>query len=206
MTTDLAAFQHPRFARFYAWLSMLNEREVAQYRARSLAGLSGRVVEIGAGNGLNFGHYPTEVSEVLAIEPDDYLRSLAEQAAAAAPVSVRVLPGHATTLPLANARCDAVVFSLVLCSVPDPGRALAEARRVLAPGGQLRFFEHVRSQRQVLAATQDLLSPVTARVAGGCHFNRDTAASIRVAGFAIDELDRIKVGPVSHVLGRARRD
>lgn len=208
--TDLSAFQHPRFARMYEWISRESERRgTAEHRDRALAGLAGRVIEIGVGNGLNFGHYPNTVTEVLAVEPEDRLRALAQQAARQAPVPVRVVPGHAEELPAADATFDAAVASLVLCSVPRVTGALAEIRRVLTPGGELRFFEHVRSAQPWLGLLQDALTPVWSRAAGGCHLNRDTATAIRAAGFHIEQLDRFCYAPLrfipahAHILGRA---
>jgi ubiquinone/menaquinone biosynthesis C-methylase UbiE len=209
---DLAGFQHPRFARMYERLSAESERRgTAEHRDRLLAGLTGRVIEVGAGNGMNFAHYPGSVSEVVAVEPEDRLRALAERAAESAPVPVRVLAGHADALPFDTGGFDAGVVSLVLCSVPDPGRSLAELRRVLRPGGELRFFEHVRSANAIVATFQDLITPLWSLAAGGCHLNRDTAAAIRQAGFEIEDLHRITYSPLrlvpphAHVLGRARR-
>src|SRR5712691_4607513 len=103
----------------------------AEHRRRLLAGLEGRVVELGAGSGINFRHYPDSVTEVVAVEPEDYLRGLAEQAATTAPVPVRVVSGVSGDLPLEDASCDAGVACLVLCTVPDPRRALAELARVI---------------------------------------------------------------------------
>ena len=207
---DLSAFQHPRFARMYERISRESERRgTAEHRDRALAGLAGRVIEVGAGNGLNFGHYPNSVTEVLAVEPEDRLRALAEQAATQAPVPVRVVPGHADALPAADATFDAAVASLVLCSVPQVAGALAEIRRVLIPGGELRFFEHVRSGWPLLGLLQDAITPLWSAAAGGCHPNRDTAAAIRTAGFHIEQLDRFCYAPLrfipahAHVLGRA---
>jgi SAM-dependent methyltransferase len=208
--TDLSAFQHPRFARMYERISRESERRgTAEHRDRALAGLTGRVIEIGAGNGLNFGHYPTTVTEVLAVEPEHRLRALAEQAATRAPVPVRVVPGHADALPTDDATFDAAVAFLVLCSVPRVAGALAEIRRVLIPGGELRFFEHVRSGQPLLGLLQDALAPVWSRAAGGCHPNLDTAAAIQAAGFHLEQSDRICYAPLrfvpahAHILGRA---
>jgi len=186
------------------------ERGTAQHRDRLLAGLSGRVIEVGAGNGLNFDHYPDTVDEVVAVEPEDRLRRLAERAAERARVRVRVVAGHADALPAEDASFDAAVTSLVLCSVPNVGRALAEVRRVLRAGGELRFFEHVRSDRLVLGVLQDVITPVWSRAGGGCHPNRDTGAAIRTAGFDVVALDRFSYAPLrfiprhTHILGRAR--
>lgn len=208
--TDLSAFQHPRFARMYERISRESERRgTAEHRDRALAGLAGRVIEIGAGNGLNFGHYPDTVTEVLAVEPEDRLRALAEQAAKQAPVPVRVVAGHADALPAKAGTFNAAVASLVLCSVPDVAGALAEIRRVLVPGGELRFFEHVRSVAPLLGLLQDAITPLWSAAAGGCHPNRDTAAAIRAAGFHIEQSDRFCYAPLpfvpkhAHILGRA---
>lgn len=209
--TDLSAFQHPRFARMYERISAESDRRgTAERRQRALAGLSGRVIEIGAGNGRNFARYPATVAEVLAVEPDDDLRRLAERAAARNPVPVRVVAGHAGSLPAEDATMDAAVASLVLCSIPDVPGALAEIRRVLKPDGELRFFEHVRSANPVYGLAEDALTPLWSRIGGGCHLNRDTAAAIRSAGFQIEEIERTVYAPVRlfprhvHILGRAR--
>lgn len=209
---DLSAFQHPRFARLYERISAESEtRGTAQHRERVLAGLTGRVIEVGAGNGLNFRHYPATVTEVVAVEPEDQLRALANHAARSAPVEVRVVAGHADALPATDCEFDAAVTSLVLCSVPDQRTALAELRRVLKPGGELRFFEHVRSANLLLGVLQDLITPLWAKVGGGCHLNRDTAAALGVAGLDIEQIDRFGyrplrfVPPHAHILGRARR-
>src|SRR6184192_3710117 len=115
-----------------------------------LEGLAGRVLEVGAGNGLNFVHYPDTVTEVVAIEPEPFLRARAEEAANLTTVPIRVVDGVAGRLPVDDQSMDAAVASLVLCSVPDQAAALAELRRVIRPGGQLRFYEHVHSDRQPL--------------------------------------------------------
>jgi ubiquinone/menaquinone biosynthesis C-methylase UbiE len=204
-------FQHPRFARAYERLSAeADVRGALQHRIQLLAGLSGRVLEVGAGNGLNFAHYPTSVTEVLAVEPEDRLRALAERAAARTPVDVRVVAGHAGAIPAPDGAFDAAVASLVLCSVPDQPHALAEIRRVLRPGGELRFYEHVRSRHGLLGAAEDLVTPLWRRVGGGCHLNRRTAEAVAAAGFEVVELDRFSfrasrfTPPTAHVLGRAR--
>jgi SAM-dependent methyltransferase len=206
---DLARFQHPRFAKVYADVSAESDRRGGdRHRRLLLAGLRGSVIEVGAGHGLNFAHYPPEVTEVLAVEPDDVLRGLARRAAADAPVPVRVVAGHAEALPAADASLDNAVASLVLCSVPDQRRALAEVRRVLVPGGQLRYYEHVRSGG-VKGVVQDAVRPLWTRLAGGCHPNRRTGDAIRAAGFVVDDEDRFTWRPArlspaaDHVIGRA---
>jgi ubiquinone/menaquinone biosynthesis C-methylase UbiE len=209
--TDLVEFQHPRFARMYERISAESERRgTAEHRDRVLAGLTGRVIEVGAGNGMNFAHYPDTVTEVVAVEPDNHLRRLAEKAAGSAAAPVHVVAGHATALPVDDAGFDAAVASLVLCSFPDVPAALTEIRRVLKPGGELRFFEHVRSANSLFGLLEDTLTPLWSRIGGGCHPNRDTTAAIRTAGFDIEELDRFYYAPLrfypshAHILGRAR--
>ena len=182
---------HPVFARVYALLSRSNERSgQAEHRRELLAGLRGRVVEIGAGNGLNFSHYPHAVSEVAAAEPEDYLRERAEQAAAQAPVSVRVVDAVADRLPFDDGAFDAGVASLVLCSVPDQAAALAELRRVIRPGGELRFYEHVLAEDERLARFQRRALPIWRFCAGGCHCDRETARAIEDSGFEITRCRR----------------
>jgi SAM-dependent methyltransferase len=202
--------RHPLFARFFDRISRTMEAEVGRYRAELLAGLSGRVLEIGAGNGMNFGHYPPTVAEVVALEPEPYLRERAQAAAPAAPVAVTVRDGVAAPVPLEGGSFDAAVASLVLCTVPDPDAAVAELRRVLRPGAELRFFEHVRSSRPYKARLQRLLdrTGVWPRLIGGCHTARDTLATLERADFAIAKARRVDVGPAAnpanpHVVGAA---
>jgi ubiquinone/menaquinone biosynthesis C-methylase UbiE len=190
--TDPAPVRHPLFARFYARMSPLMERGIGPYRARLLDGLHGRVLEVGAGAGANFVHYPAGVTEVLAVEPEAHLRHLAASAAEQAPVPVEVVDGVADRLPADDRSCDAAVACLVLCTVPDPDAALAELFRILRPGGQLRFFEHVRAGtpggRRVQRIADATVWPL---ISGGCHTGRDTAAAIERAGFVIDRLDTL---------------
>lgn len=204
---------HPVFARVYERLSRLMERELGEHRRQLLDGLSGEVIEVGAGNGLNFRHYPGEVSRVLAVEPEDHLRNLAVRAAASAPVPVEVVAGVADALPAADGSMDAAVVSLMLCSVPDQASALAETRRVLRSGGELRFFEHVAAESAALGRVQRALdATIWPFVGGGCHTSRHTLRSIEDAGFDVTSLRRLKLPdtrvslPTSpHLLGVAVR-
>jgi SAM-dependent methyltransferase len=204
---------HPICARLYAKGSQAAEqRGLGEQRRRMLAGLAGSVVEIGAGNGMNFARYPAQVTCVHAFEPEPYLRALAVEAARAARVPVVVADAPAEALPLEDASVDAAVASLVLCSVSDPARAMAELRRVVRPGGELRFNEHVASERRVRRALQRVAdATVWPRLSGGCHLGRDTAASLEAAGFAIEHVERFgfRVAgpdpPKTHILGLARR-
>jgi len=203
--------RNPLFARLYARMSERESAEQIEHRRATLAGLSGRVIEIGAGNGRNFGFYPDRVDEVVAVEPEPYLRALAREAAAPAPIQVDVVDAVAGALPFEDATFDAAVACLVLCTVPDQGAALSELRRVLRPGGELRFLEHVHADRQPLRAVQSLADASTLwpRIAGGCHAARDTLRAIEDAGFTVAHVRRFGFSPgpplpaVPHILGRA---
>jgi SAM-dependent methyltransferase len=203
--------RHPLFARMYARLSERESAEQVEHRRETLAGLRGRVVELGAGNGRNFGFYPATVDEVVAVEPEPHLRALAVEAAARAAVAVTVVDAVAGALPFEDASFDAAVACLVLCTVPDQAAALHDLRRVLRPGGELRFLEHVHAERQPLRA---VLWAVDATrlwplLAGGCHPARDTLNAIEAAGFSVSEVRRFDFSPgpplpaVPHILGRA---
>ena len=189
------------------------ERQGAgEHRARLLADVAGRVLEVGAGTGSNFPHYPATVTEVVAVEPEPRLRRQAEEAAPSATVPVSVVDGVADRLPADDSSVDVVVTTLVLCSVPDQAVALAEIHRVLRPGGRLFFWEHVRADSTGLARVQRVLdATIWPAVGGGCHTGRDTVSAITAAGFAVERLERFRFpesGPAMpaspHVLGTAR--
>ncbi|MFC5802891.1 class I SAM-dependent methyltransferase [Streptomyces formicae] len=210
------AVHHPVFARFYARMSVAADTKggIAAHREELLSGLSGRVIEIGAGNGLNFAHYPRAVSEVVAIEPERTLRRLAATAALHADVPVDVVPAAAEALPVKSEAFDAAVVSLVLCTVRDVPRALAEIRRVLRPGGELRFFEHglAPGGGAMALAQRGLDRTVWPFLFGGCHTARDPLAALERAGFGVGEYRRLRIPekgprlPTSFaVLGVARR-
>lgn len=198
--------EHPWFARLYMLIATSSED---RYRTELLEGISGRVVEVGSGHGPNFPHYPKAVESVLAVEPEPLMRAEAEKAADKAPVPIEVVDGLADDIPAPDGAFDCAVVSLVLCSVPDQERALAEIHRVLKPGGELRFYEHVVSHRPRLAALQRLADAIIwPRVAGGCHLARDTSSVLERSGFAIETRRRLgypPVMPLPHILGRARR-
>jgi SAM-dependent methyltransferase len=205
--------RHPIFARVYERLALRAEgRGGAEHRRRLLEGASGRVIELGAGSGANFAHYPASVSEVLAVEPEAHLRERANASAARAPVPVSVRDGTAGSLPCASASFDVAVASLVLCTVPDQQGALAELFRAVRPGGELRFYEHVRAEHPAEVRVQRFADATFwPHVAGGCHLARDTRAAIERAGFAIARCERFVFSPsaylppVPHILGVARR-
>jgi ubiquinone/menaquinone biosynthesis C-methylase UbiE len=187
--------RHPVFARVYARLSAgMEGAGVGRLREDLLAGLAGTVLEVGAGSGLNFRHYPHSVSSLLAVEPEPHLRGLAEQAAGTAGVPVKVVDGSAEQLPAEDGSFDAVVATLVLCSVPDPAVALAEMRRVLRPGGQLRFMEHVRAETAGYRRIQRLAdATIWPACCGGCHASRDPVAAMTAAGFTVTDLTRYRL-------------
>jgi SAM-dependent methyltransferase len=168
--------------------------------------------ELGAGSGANFSHYPASVSEVVAIEPEPYLRERARLAAAEAQAAISVQPGDADSLPGETASFDAGVVALVLCSVPDQQRALAELLRVIRPGGELRFYEHVLSHSPFEGRIQRVADATFwPHIAGGCHLARDTASAIERAGFELEICERFAFSPAAylppdpHILGIARR-
>ena len=203
---------HPLFARIYMRMARKRHETEDEHRRELLAGLSGTVIEVGAGNGLNFPLYPESVERVLAVEPEPLLREAAIEEAKGAPVEIEVVDGVASALPAEDASHDAVIASLVLCSVSDQAQALAEMRRVLKPDGELRFYEHVIAHGRLPARLQRIADATFwPRVAGGCHMARDTGAAIGRAGFTIERSERFPFTPgapvpsIPHILGVARR-
>jgi ubiquinone/menaquinone biosynthesis C-methylase UbiE len=204
---------HPVFSRIYPRIARAAEKGGAgEHRQALLAGLRGRVIEVGAGHGLNFAYYPSDVSEVVAVEPEPHLRELARQAAERTPVRIEVTDGSAEALPAGDGEFDAAVTSLVLCSVPDQDAALREIFRVVRADGKLCFYEHVVALKARMARAQRLLdATIYPFLAGGCHCARDTGAAIEHAGFEVESQERIAfklsrlVPAIPHILGAARR-
>jgi ubiquinone/menaquinone biosynthesis C-methylase UbiE len=194
------AVSHPLFARIYPRINAFAEAHGSvEHRQEMLAGVHGRVIEIGAGLGSNFVHYPAAVEQVVAVEPEARLRAVAEQAAAKAAVPVEVRAGRAEQLPADDDSFDVAVFSLVLCTITDVPAALAEARRVLKPGGALRFYEHVRSDNPRFFRMQRIINPLWRTLGGGCNVTRDTERAIQEGGFTLKEIRRF----VFRINGRA---
>ena len=174
---------HRAFAWFFdRFAPAAEEAGLAEYRSELVGDIEGRVLEVGAGTGLNLDKY-RKADEVVALEPDVHMLKRLRSAAARATVAVKVEEGVAYPLPFESESFDAVVFCLVLCTIPDPARALTEAKRVLRPGGSIRFFEHVRGSDPKMARRQDFIQPVWSLFGGGCHPNRDTLKTIQDSGF-----------------------
>jgi ubiquinone/menaquinone biosynthesis C-methylase UbiE len=183
-----------------------------RYRERLLDGLTGRVLELGCGDGAHFRLFPATVSELVAVEPEENLLERAQEATADASCPVRIVPGFAENLPAEDGEFDAAVAAHVLCSVDDQQAALTELKRIIRPGGELRFFEHVRADARLHTAAQLAVQPVWAQLGGGCHLARDTEQAIRDAGFEIERCEHFEFAPGflqklagPHILGIARR-
>lgn len=196
---------------------LLGAGEIHKLRARVCAGLSGEVLEIGFGTGLNMEHLPPSVSKVHAVEPSDVAWRIAvdRHAGPGRPELVRAgLDGASIDLP--DGSVDAAVSTFTLCTIPDVQAALREVRRVLRPGGALHFVEHGLAPDRAVATWQHRLTPVQRRVAGGCHLDRPVADLVRDSGLVVEDLDTFYLGGglpltkvVAHLyLGRAvrRRD
>lgn len=198
---------HPRFATFYEWYTRLGaERRLTDPLRQETAGqASGFVLEVGAGTGLNFPFYrPERIERVEAIEPDRAMLAYARQRASQAAVPITVTQASVAALPFADASFDSVVVTLVFCSVADPLQGFQEIKRVLKPQGTLFLFEHVRAQGAWIARLQDGLVPLTTRLFGNCHWNRDTARIVQEAGLHITHLRRVAGGLSPHIVLQAR--
>lgn len=177
---------NPFFARLWTRMSTREPESILRLRRENLAGLSGRVLEVGAGTGTNFAYYPATVTEVVAVEPEQRLAVIARRAAEAASVPVTVSTDTVENYP-AGEPFDAVVCSLVLCSVDDPDGVLRQLFSMLRPGGELRFLEHVASTG-VRAPIQKVAdATVWPRLLGNCHTHRHTEKAIVGAGFQVRE-------------------
>jgi ubiquinone/menaquinone biosynthesis C-methylase UbiE len=185
---DACPVAHPRFSASYerASQSKQERRLFEPLRQELLEQAQGVVLEVGAGTGLNFALYqPAQVARVEAVEPDATMLAYARTRLGQAQVPLTLTQARAEALPFADDSFDCAVATLVFCSVADPLRGLREVRRVLKPGGTLLLLEHVRARGRLAACLQDLLVPLTTRLAGNCHWNRKTGEAVLAAGFEI---------------------
>lgn len=188
---------HPGFSRLFEWLagSGLGRRSFEPLRRKTAGRASGVTLEVGAGGGYNFAYYdPTKVARVEAVEPDATMLGYARTRAARAAVPITLAQAPAEALPFASDTFDSAVVTLVFCSVVDPTHGLSELLRVLKPGGRLLMAEHVRASNSALVAVQSAMVPLTTRVSGNCHWNRDTESAVRQAGFAEVGVQRLAGG------------
>lgn len=199
---------HPIFAALYDLMSRgMEQRHLAQHRRDLIASANGHLLEIGAGTGANFAYYLPGLA-VTATEPDPFMLRRAAAKTRKAQAQVRLVQAEAEALPFPEGTFDAVLSTLVLCSVADPSQALHEIRRVLRPGGRLLFYEHVRAETPRWQKFQDVITPLWKRLGAGCHPNRNTAQTIRQAGFDVTTLERINFGPYPakpHIKGVAEK-
>lgn len=187
------ASDHPVFTRAYEVIAALGERAgLGDLRSGVLAEAGGRLLIVGLGPGHDLDHLPEAVTSVVALEPSASMREAARprvQAATRRGVEIDVLDARAESIPLPDASVDAVLVAYVLCSVQEPGAALAEIRRVLRPEGTLHVLEHVRARPgSWLRGVQRLVGPCWPRLAGGCRVDRDTGALLEASGFDLSEI------------------
>lgn len=200
---------HPIFAALYDPVTRIAERRFRPHREWLVEDLSGRVLDLGCGTGAMFPYLCREGIDLHALDPDPHMLARAEDRAAELGCSVELHEGYAETLPYPDDHFDGVVVSLVLCSVDGVEESVAEIARVLKPGGECRFLEHVRAEGW-RAELQERLTPCWRHLAGGCRLDRETPhAFVSEPGLAVETLQRVPVGvtPVSPVLrGRAVRE
>jgi SAM-dependent methyltransferase len=180
------------FSRLYdRGFKATEEAGLREMRRALLSDARGRVLEVGAGTGLNLAHYPAEIESLTLAEPDPHMsKQLRERVARSGKAAeALVVEAPAESLPFPDDSFDTVAITLVLCTVPDQAAALAEIKRVLAPGGRLLYLEHVRSSNPDLAKWQDRLESPWHFLADGCHCNRDTVGAIDAAGFDLSEVE-----------------
>jgi ubiquinone/menaquinone biosynthesis C-methylase UbiE len=164
-----------------------------EVRRQALAQASGRTIDLGAGTGANLELYPEAVGELVLAEPDPHMAKQLREKLARSPRAAQPIEASAEKLPFEDASFDTAVFTLVLCTVPNPQAALAEAARVLKPGGRLLFVEHVRAEDPNLARWQDRLEMPWRFLGDGCHCNRDTVANLEASPFTVERVENTKL-------------
>lgn len=183
---------HRFFAAIYDRLMAATEEAgLSEMRAELLSAAQGRTLELGAGTGLNLDHYPAAVTELVLTEPDPHMaRRLRDRASGETGRRVEVVDAGAERLPFEDSSFDTVVSTLCLCTVDDPARVVGEVERVLRPGGRFLYLEHVRGDGDRLRRWQDRLEAPWGWFAGGCHPNRDTAATLSASGLEVADPSR----------------
>jgi ubiquinone/menaquinone biosynthesis C-methylase UbiE len=166
------------------------EAGLREMRRELLIGARGRVLELGAGTGFNLPHYPDGIENLTLVEPDPHMTAKLRPKVAASGQDAEIVEAPAEELPFPDDSFDTAVVTLVLCTVPGQAAGLAEIKRVLKPGGQLLFLEHVRSRNPDLAKWQDRLELPWRFLGDGCHCNRDTVSAISAAGFDLGDIER----------------
>ena len=176
--------------------AVMDDADLGKVRARVAAGLSGTVLEVGFGSGLNVPFYPEQVRRVVAFDPATVGRKLAAGRVAASHVQVDYLEATGSTLALETESVDHVLVTWTMCTIPDVSTALREMHRALRPGGRLHFVEHGRSPEPAVARWQDRLNPLQRALAGGCNLNRRIDRLVEDAGFELLDLDNFHLkGP-----------
>ena len=193
---------HRLFAAFWEWLTRHEGEEERALRREVVSGATGRVLELGVGVGTNWEHLPAGI-EYVGIDPDAYMLERAQKHAIEAGRQMTLEPAMAEDLPFESGSFDTVLVTLTCCTVTDQSRALAEALRVLRPGGRLLFLEHVRPEGRVRGRLMDAITPVWRRAGGGCQPNRRTLDAIRSSGFAVTELKETQLKGLPLVMGTA---
>ncbi len=198
------SMNHPLLAKIYDTALAPTERAgLRDQRRRMMEGVTGRIVEIGAGTGLNVPLYPETAAEVHAVEPDRHMLDRLVDKAPRSTVALFLYRGDAHYLPFIDGAFDAAIIAFALCTIPEPTRALNEAHRVVRSGGVLRFLEHVRSPNARTARWQDRISPMWGKVSGGCRLNQPTVEILEATLWEVDDVWRSGGGFV--VAGQAFR-
>lgn len=198
--------EHRIFSALYKNVYRRIEPSIIRRRRTIVAGgARGKVLEVGVGNGLNLS-LCVKAEEVWGVEPDPSMLGKIGARMQASPAPVKLLQTEAEELPFEDNTFDTVVMTLVFCSVRDPARASREMFRVLKPGGELRFLEHVQSRGAVWAGVQAALTPVWSHIAAGCRLNRDSLRHFKEAGFQLEDLEYFLGGIFPVVMGTGRKD